>query len=453
MNLIETAKLVRDKQVSPVELVQDLLADIERRNDELNAFVTLDPESVLQAARTAEQQISTGSYLGPLHGIPLGIKDIIYTRGMRTTMGSKVYENFVPEENAAVVERIYDGGGIVLGKLNTHEFAYGPTGDRSLFGPARNPHNPVKMTGGSSSGSGAAVAAGLCYGALGSDTGGSVRIPSACCGIVGMKPTFGRVSKRGVYPLSYSLDHVGPMTRTVMDNAVMLGVLAGYDEQDPYSTPMKTEDFTRYLTEKIHNAKIGVPTSYFNEQLDPEVSDAFQAAQKVFESLGAVLVPVNLPDMNRFVEGQQLVQKSEAYAVHEDILNHRAALLDDEVRERLLASAEPRGYEYFKAMRFRPQATQMLDSVFDDVDVLITPTLPILPPDINQREIVIQGQPEPVRGALLRFTAPFNYTGNPCLSVPCGTSKSGLPIGLQLVGRSHSEAKLYRFAYWFEQNR
>src|ERR687893_1330045 len=266
------AGLARDfwaRRLSPVEVVKTLLERIE--SDETNAFVTVTAERALEEAARAEGEILAGRYKGPLHGIPVALKDIIYTRGVRTTMGSALHVDHVPDHSATVARKLEEAGSVLIGKTNTHEFAYGPTGDSSFFGPTRNPHDAGKITGGSSGGSGAAVAAGLCYGALGSDTGGSVRIPAALCGVVGMKPTFGRVSKAGVFPLSWTLDHVGPLTRTVEDNAMMLNVLAGHDPEDHYSVDRPTEDFTRYLRRGLRGVSIGLPRSFYFDHVEEEV--------------------------------------------------------------------------------------------------------------------------------------------------------------------------------------
>ncbi len=234
LDIATLSKKLRSKEISPKDIVTPLLKRIDALNPVLNAFITVTAEEALVQAEQAEAEIAAGQYRGPLHGIPVGLKDLIYTKGIKTTMGSAIYKDFIPDADASVVRKLKQAGAIVIGKLNTHEFAYGPTGDISYFGPVRNPYDTSKMTGGSSSGAGAAVASALCFGALGTDTGGSIRIPSSACGIVGMKPTFGRVSKHGVYPLAYTLDHIGPMTRTVQDNAELLGILAGYDPEDRF---------------------------------------------------------------------------------------------------------------------------------------------------------------------------------------------------------------------------
>lgn len=450
-DLLTLSNSIRDKHISPVEVTKQLLERIDSNNPKLNAYITILHKEAKDCALQAEKEIATGNWKGPLHGIPIGIKDMIYTKNIKTTMGSEIFKDYVPDYDAAVVEKLKQAGATIIGKLNTHQFAYGPTGDRSFYGPVKNPYNLSKITGGSSSGAGAAVATSLCYAALGTDTGGSIRIPSACCGIVGMKPTFGRVSKFGVHPLGFTLDHVGPMTRSVQDNAILLNVLSGYDERDPYSVRTNTEDFTRFLHKGIKGSIIGIPSSYYFEHVDEEVANKIGEAIKVFRHLGAEIRLIDLPTMQRIVWAQQITAKSEAYAIHEINLQNHPEQYEEEVRERLLTGVETKGYEYVQAQQLKQIAIQEFEHALREVDVLLTPTLPILPPDIDQREVNIQTYNEQVRSALLRFTSPTNFNGFPSISIPSGFSDSGLPIGLQLIGRQFEEANLYRFAYAFEQ--
>lgn len=440
---------IQTKQISPVEVIESLIQRIQKLNPSLNAFITILYDEALQQAKKAEQEISLGKTKGALHGIPLGLKDLIYTAGIRTTMGSEIYQNYIPEANAAVVEKLKLSGAILIGKLNTHEFAYGPTGDVSFFGAVRNPYDQSRMTGGSSSGAGAAVATGLCYGAIGTDTGGSIRIPSSACGIVGMKPTFGRVSKFGVFPLGYTLDHVGPMTRTVGDNAMLLNYLAAYDARDPYSVKGDPEDFTRRLEEGVKGAVIGIPTTYYFEKIDPEIKNQIDQAVVVLSRLGAEIVEVEM-DLSQAAWAQLMTIRSEAYAVHEKHMDQEPNLLHPDVKDRLAASKETTGYEYVNAQEIRRQIVQQFKDAFAKVDALIAPTLAILPPEIGQREVIIQGENEHVYSALLRLNGPANLTGLPSMSLPCGFSEGGLPIGLQLIGNHFDEANLYRIGQALE---
>ncbi|GED16543.1 Asp-tRNA(Asn)/Glu-tRNA(Gln) amidotransferase GatCAB subunit A [Aneurinibacillus migulanus] len=441
---------IRNKEISPVEITQQLLKRIEQINPSIQAFITVASEEAITSAKKAEAEIVRGEWKGHLHGVPIGLKDLIYTKDIRTTMGSKIYRHFVPDFDATVVQKLKNAGAILIGKLNTHEFAYGPTGDVSFFGPVRNPYNTNHMSGGSSSGSGAAVASALCFGALGTDTGGSIRIPSSACGIVGMKPTFGRVSKHGVYPLGYTLDHVGPMTRTIKDNALLLNVLAGYDPRDPYSRKEEEEDFSRYIGDSVKGMVIGVPSAFYFDCLEDEVRDRLEAAVTMFQEMGAQCRSVDIPVLSHTSWAQLKTLQSEAYTVHEEHLKQESESFHPEVLERLMLSAEAKGYEYVQAQMIRRQALESFEKVFEHVDVLVTPTLPILPPEIGQREIQVKGQIEQVRAALLRLTGPTNLTGLPSLSMPCGFSATGLPIGMQLISRPLNEAILYQFGAAFE---
>ena len=436
------------KHLSPVEVVRALLGRIEA--DETNSFITVTAEWALEKATLAERELLAGGHRGPLHGVPVALKDIIYTRGVRTTMGSAHYAGHVPDHSATVARKLEEAGSVVMGKTNTHEVAYGPTGDRSYFGPTLNPHDARRITGGSSGGSGAAVAANLCYGALGSDTGGSIRIPAALCGTVGMKPTFGRVSKSGVFPLSWSLDHVGPITRTVEDNALMLNVLTGHDPEDPYSVDHPAEDFVRYLQRGLRGAGIGLPTSFYFDQVDEEVGVLVREAMEVFRSLGAQVREVEIPNLVDTLHAQRLILGAEAYAVHEERLENEPEAFDEEVCERLMDGARPRAYRYANARRRGVLATDEFDHALQGVDVLLTPTLPIVATEIGQREVRIGDNKESVRSALTRYTGPTDLTGHPSLSIPCGTTASGLPVGLQLIGRHFDEATLYRFGHAYE---
>ena len=437
------------RHISPVEVVRALLERIEA--DETNSFITVTAERALQEASQAEREILAGRYRGPLHGVPVALKDIIYTRGVSTTMGSAFYSGHVPDHSATVALKLEEAGSVLIGKTNTHEFAYGPTGDRSHFGPTLNPHDTRRITGGSSGGSGAAVAANLCYGALGSDTGGSIRIPAALCGIVGMKPTFGRVSKSNIFPLCWSLDHVGPITRTVEDNALMLNVLAGYDQEDPYSVELPAEDFTRDLRRGVEGSKIGIPRGFFFDHVDEEVGERVREAAEVFRSLGTEVCEVEIPNLWDTLHAHRLILGAEAYAVHQERLENEPETFGEEVGERLMDGERVKAYRYANARRRGMLAAGEFDRTFNDVDVLLTPTLPIVATEIGQREVDIGGYEESVRSALTRFTGPTDLTGHPSISVPCGLTGSGLPVGMQLIGRPFDEATLYMFGDAYER--
>jgi aspartyl-tRNA(Asn)/glutamyl-tRNA(Gln) amidotransferase subunit A len=419
--------------------------------DETNAFITVTAERAMEDAARAEAEIGAGDYRGPLHGVPVGIKDLVYTKGVRTTMASAFFEDHVPEDDAAIVRRLREAGTVLLGKTNTHEFAYGPTGDRSFFGPTRNPHDPARISGGSSGGSGAAVATGLCYGAIGSDTGGSIRIPAALCGVVGMKPTFGRVGKSGVFPLAWTLDHVGPMTRTVEDNALLLSALVGHDPQDPYSADRPAEDFARDLERGLRGSAVGVPTAFYFEHVDREVEARVRESVEAFRSLGAVVREVELPNVWETLHAQRLTLAAEAYAVHEERLKSDPDRFDDQGLERLLQGEELRAHRYANAQRRKLRSRREFEEVLGEVDVILSPSVPIPATEIGQRQASINGHEEAVYSALTRLTGPTNMNGLPSLSVPCGTTASGLPVGLQLIGRPFDEATVYRFGHAHEK--
>lgn len=447
-SLAGLSRALRTREVSPVEVTEALLARIE--SDETNSFITVTAERAMEDARRAEAEISSGAYRGPLHGVPVGIKDLVDTEGVRTTMASAFFEHHVPDRDAAVALRLREAGTVLLGKTNTHEFAYGPTGDRSFFGPTRNPRDPARISGGSSGGSGAAVAAGLCYGAIGSDTGGSIRIPAALCGVVGMKPTFGCVGKSGVFPLAQTLDHVGPLTRTVEDNALFLSVLAGHDPEDPYSVDRPPEDFARDLDRGVRGTVVGVPTSFFFEHVEAEVAARVRGAVETLRGLGAGVREVEVPNVWETLHAQRLTLAAEAYAVHEERLRFDPGRFDDQGLERLLKGEELRAYRYANAQGRKLLSRREFEEVLEEVDVILAPSVPIPATEIGQREVSINGHDEGVYSALTRLTGPTNMNGLPSLSVPCGTTEAGLPVGLQLVGSAFDEATLYRFGHAYE---
>ncbi len=447
MTIAQAGPLLRDRQLSPVELVRAFLERIEAVDGRLNSYVTRLPERALGQARAAEAEILRGRYRGPLHGIPIGLKDLYDTAGIRTTAMSRVTPDRVPEEDATTVAKLNAAGTILLGKLAMHEFALGGPDFTSLFPPARNPWNLDHIPGGSSSGSGASVAAGLCMGALGSDTGGSIRGPASMCSIVGLKPTYGRVSNYGVVPLSWSQDHCGPMTWTVADNALMLQALAGPDPKDPTTAPAPVPDYSAGLKDGIAGMTIGVPRRYFFQpgpEVSPETLAAIETALKVMAELGATVRDVDLPHVEQARAANQTIMLSEAFAYHEPNLKTRREDYGEMVRDRFLLGGLLSGSDYVQAQRVRGLIKREMAAALREVDVLATPTSP-------QPAPALEGYSG---GATLTgpsFTGPFNASGIPAISIPGGFSADGRPIGLQIAGKPFDEATVLRVAYSYEQ--
>ena len=427
------------------------LERIGRKDSELNSFITLMRDEALASAKRTEAEIRSGNHLGPLHGVPIGLKDLYYTKGARTTVGSKIMRDLVPDFDAGVVERLRNAGAVIIGKLQMHEFAMGATSVNPHDGPAHNPWDVERVTGGSSGGSGAAVAAGLCMGALGSDTGGSVRIPAALCGIVGLKPTFGRVSKYGVFPLSWSADTVGPMTRTVRDTAIMLSAMAGHDPRDQSSSDKPIEDYARALERDVGGLRVGVPQEYFYDVIDPEVREAVSQASRVLEGLGCRVDEVSIPTMEHSAAISGPIMAVEAAEVHLDNLRNRADDIGVGVRRRFETGALIPAIEYVKAQRARTLFNKEIARAFERFDILLSPAVPVPAPKIGETDLDLGERTEPVLGLLPRLTRPFNLCGVATISVPCGFTSSALPIGLQLAGRAFDEATVLRVAHAYEQ--
>ena len=451
LSIAEAAALIADRRLSPVEIVNAHLERIGETEGRLNSFITLLGDEALAEAREAERAIREGHYLGPLHGIPVGLKDLYYTRGIRTTVGSKIMRDFVPETDAAVTERFRQAGAILIGKLQMHEFALGATSINPHDGPARNPWDTERVTGGSSGGSGSSVAAGQCMAALGTDTGGSIRIPSSLCGIVGLKPTFGRVSRHGVYPLAWTLDTVGPMTRTVKDAALVLNVIAGHDPRDPSSNPAATEDYAAGLDKGVAGLRVGVPREFFYDVIDPEVAEAVSRSAQVLEGLGASVEEVSIPVLDHSLSISGTILLAEAAEVHIDNLRNRADEIGPDVRARLQQGALTTAADYIKAQRARRVFNEGIAQAMTRYDVLLAPTEPIAAPRIDEPTVRVDGRDQVAASLLARLTRPFNVSGVPTVTVPCGFTSEGMPIGVQLAGRPFEESTVLRAAHAYEQ--
>jgi aspartyl-tRNA(Asn)/glutamyl-tRNA(Gln) amidotransferase subunit A len=443
---------IQRRDVSPVEVAEAFIRRIDALEPRLNAFITRVDEHALQAAREAEKEILRGDYRGPFHGIPVGLKDLFWTRGIRTTSGSLIDGDFVPTEDSAVSSRIKAAGAYCIGKLHMTEFAFDGTSLNHHYGPARNPWELARMAGGSSSGPGAAVASGQVPMAIGTDTGGSVRVPAALCGITGLKPTFGLISRYGVTPLSWSMDHVGPMTRTVRDAALALNMLAGYDPRDPDSVRMAPQDYSRELDRGVQGIRIGVPKDFIWEVMDPEVEQAFRAAMIQMESLGSRTQETSMPDLGLINAAGSIVQTSEAGIIHRSRVLGQGQHFDPVIRRRIESGLFVPADAYLHAQQVRAKLRGVLLETLEGVDLLATPTTAIAAPGIDQERVIIQGQDVPIREALLRITRVFSTVGLPAISVPCGFTEGGLPVGLQLVGKPFSESLLLRAAQAYQES-
>lgn len=443
-NIAKLAPRLRRKEVSPVEITSDCLDAIAKLNPSLNAFITVMADSALEEARAAEAEIARGEWRGPLHGIPIALKDLIDTAGVRTTAASALYKDRIPSEDAEVVRRLRAAGAVIIGKNNLHEFAYGGSSLVSYFGEVRNPRDSERIAGGSSGGSAAAVVAGMAVAAIGTDTAGSVREPAALCGCVGLKPTYGRVSIRGVIPLSTSLDHVGPLARSVADAAIVLQAIAGYDAEDITSSNVPVADYAGAIREDVKNLRVGVPRDFFVD-LDAEVRSGVDQALALIQSLVAEVKDIRLE-----IPTDRTLQAAESYAYHAENIAKHSELLSAETVRRIRSGESITAAEYISRRLELDEARRRIAGVFADVDVIVTPTTPMSAPAIGE----LKGDREALRPAelkLLRNTRPFNVWGLPAISVPCGATKSGLPVGLQIAGPHWREDLVLRIAHTYEQ--
>ena len=445
MNIQQAGAALRARQVSSRELTMECLRQIETKNGRLNAFLTVTAERALADAETADNELASGHDRGPLHGIPIALKDVFCTKGIRTTCGSLLFKDHVPDYDCAVAERLAAAGSVLLGKTHMHELAYGVTSNNPHFGAVRNPWDTDRVPGGSSGGSGAAVAAGMTFMAMGSDTGGSIRVPGAFCNTVGFKPSYGRVSRFGVMPLDFSLDHMGPLTRTVRDAALVLQALAGRDERDETSSHAAVDSYVPAEGVSIRGLRVGVPANFYFDQVDPEVAAAVRKMVQLAAGLGANVTVVPVPDIASLNAVGRVILMSEASAVFERYGDRRDEFGAD-VRTlfdqgHLLAATD-----YVNAQRLRRQFRDAFLSVFDGIDVLLTPTAPTVAKRIGETTILVGGVEEDFRLATTRLVRGVNVLGFPAISIPCGFGEAGMPIGLQLIARPFAERVLLEVA-------
>ena len=446
------SRAITARQVSPVEVTRECLARVGKLDPTIRSFITVDADGALSAARELEAELGAGLSRGPLHGIPVAYKDLLCVGGLPTSCGTKTRDYFAADRECTAVGRLRDAGAVTLGKLNMTELALGPFGDNPHHGDVQNPWKRGHAAGGSSSGSAAAVAAGFVVGALGSDTGGSIRLPAACCGVVGLKPTYGRVSRAGAMPLSWSMDHVGPLTRTVMDAALLLGAIAGYDALDATSSRRGVPYYERVLDTPVEGLRVGLAENYYFEGLDAEMAAGVRAAAKVLEDLGAEVAPVRVPDPAPLVEVCNVVTRAESAAIHAKLVRERPHELGPAVRARLEVGLHVSAHDYLQALRLRARYTrEFVARAFAGADALVVPVIPEPAPVLDA---VKAGTPEEVVGRMGRFsrlTRPFNGLGLPAVSVPCGFSRDGRPLAFQVVGRPFDEATTLRLGHAYER--
>lgn len=446
---LEMATAVQQGRLSAREATEQALAEAQRRQTQWPVFITLTPELARRQAHRVDQWLAAGRSL-PLAGVPVALKDLIEVQGVRTTGGSRVHEDHFARTNATVVRKLVSAGAVILGKTNLNEFAFGFTGENAEFGDCTNPWNRQHISGGSSSGSALAVALGICPLALGTDTGGSVRTPAAFCGLVGLKPTYGRLSRHGVLPLAWSLDHVGPLTRTVADAARVLRLLAGRDRADRTTGRQLAVDYEALLEQPVRGLRIGLPRAGFLEEAEAEVAQAVEAAAGVLQAEGAQVVDLQVPYLAELLGVHRTTVFAEAAAVHRTDLAERGELYDASLRLRLLAGLLVPAEAYLHAQRARQVIREAWAAMFASVDCLLLPTTPAAAPRVGQTRVALPSGEVSLFQACLGQTLPMNVTGHPALSLPCGFTRGGLPIGMQLVGRPFDEATILRVAHRFQ---
>jgi len=452
LSVSELSPLIQKKEISPVEVLEAHLSRIESLEPKLNSFITLLSEQARDNAREAEKEILKGKYRGPLHGIPFGLKDLYYVKGIRNTSGSKLYDHFIPQYDSTVAFKLKEAGAILLGKLNLHPFAYGTTGENEEYGHMHNPWNLHLIAGGSSGGNGSSVASGECPFAMGSDTGGSIRIPASLCGIVGLKPTYGRVSRYGIVPLAWSQDHAGPMARTVEDCALIMNIISGHDSQDPTSAHLPVPDYTQALKKEIKGIRLGVIKEALELPIESYVKESFWKAVDQLTDLEAIISEVSLPTYHYGSSIASIIQMAEATAYHSELIRKHGAQIFPPVRLRLESGIFISATDYIQAERARTLFYRQSLELFKTVDLLLTPTLPTTAFPIGTTSLKIGEQKVNVVSLLTQYTRPFNLNGFPAITIPCGFSENQLPIGLQIIGRPFDEETVLRTAYAYQQS-
>ncbi|CAG7636540.1 amidase [Paenibacillus allorhizosphaerae] len=443
---------LRRRELSCTELLESYLQRIRALDPTLRSFITVCEETAREAARKADGQWTRGHEPGMLHGIPIAIKDLICTAGTRATAGSKILEGFVPDEHAALWQRLEQAGALLLGKLNMYEFGWGATSENPHYGACLNPWDVTRSAGGSSGGCAAAVAADLTPVTVGSDTGGSVRVPSACCGVYGLKPTYGVVSMYGVLPMAPTLDHVGPMARSVRDLALMMNVLSGYDPRDPNSVQTNAQDYMRCLDEPVNGGSIAIGPDSFLRDTEPEIIARLLQAVDVLQQSGAALRECGpIPELQEGSYAMNVIAKSESLLFHDKWLNDSQSPYSEDVRRRMESGRKYSGLDYVSSDQVRKRLRRSMEQTFEHIDVMITPTMPVTTPLLGQSNMSAGSKSVPRHGNFNRFTNIFNLVGFPALSVPCGLSSGGLPIGIQLIAAPLQEAKLLQYARVLEQ--
>ena len=452
LSALTLGQMIRDREISPVEMTNTCLERIHCLDNRINSFIRVLDEDAISEANKAQDEIMAGHWRGPLHGVPFAVKDLFDTAGVPATAGSKVWRDYTPVDDAYVVQKLRDAGAVLVGKLNMYELAFGVTSQNPYYGPTLNPWDLTRMCGGSSSGSAAALAAGFVPLTLGTDTGGSIRIPSSLCGTVGLKPTYGLVSRRGVLPLAWSLDHVGPMTRQVEDIALSLGIIAGHDSQDTASANPKVEDHITHLEGDLSGIVLGLPTTFFYENLRQDVKGTILNAIKGLEALGAHVREIEIPGIIEADRAAYTMLFSEAASSLEIHARNRPQDVSEEVMSNVRLGMSIPATRYIHAVRMRTKLIGILSEVFSHVDLLAVPATTVDAPPIDGKEVSIgPHQILDIRSALTRFTRYFNIAGNPVLCVPCGLSTHRLPVGMQIVGRPFDEATVLKAGHLFQK--